>query len=57
MAGETGKLYSNLKAIDIDPKCDDVGVAKRLMAVDKYWTGLVKTKEELVESAKTIGNK
>ena len=48
LSGETGKLYSNLKEIDIDPKAEDALVAKRLMAVDKYWAGLVKSKDELI---------
>merc|ERR1712037_953073 len=39
LSGERGKLYSNLKEIDIDPKAEDALVAKRLLAVDKYWTG------------------
>ena len=48
LSGETGKLYSNLKEIDIDPKAEDALVAKRLVAVDKYWAGLVKSKDELI---------
>ena len=48
VVGETGKLYSNLKEVKIDPKAEDALVAKRLVAVDKYWSGLVKSKEELV---------
>jgi len=48
LSGETGKLYSGLKEIEIDPKAEDALVAKRLAAVDKYWAGLVKSKDELI---------
>ena len=48
LSGETGKLYSNLRELDIDPKAEDALVARRLAAVDKYWAGLVKSKDELI---------
>ena len=53
LSGETGKLYSNLNEIDIDPKAEDALVAKRLVAVDKYWAGLVKSKDELIGEVAT----
>ena len=56
VAGETGKLYSNLKEVKIDPKAEDALVANRLLAVDKYWSGLVKSKHELVSEISS-GNK
>lgn len=48
MCGVTGKLLSNLKPIEVDEKANDVPLRTKLMAVDKYWSGLVKSKDELV---------
>ncbi|TRY63742.1 hypothetical protein TCAL_00843 [Tigriopus californicus] len=45
----TGKLFSKSKEIDKDPMAEDSTLAKRLVAVDKYWSGLVSSKEELAK--------
>lgn len=48
MEGETGQLFSNLKKTDIDAVALDSKTARRLVAVDKYWTGVVESKSELL---------
>ena len=48
MNGVTGKLLSNLKTLEVDDKAKDLVLRKKLVAVDKYWSGIVQSKEELV---------
>ena len=43
----SGKLYSSCKEIEVDEVARDEDVAKKLMAIDAYWSGL-KTKSEIL---------
>jgi len=42
----TGKLFSNMKEVDMELEEDMTGVRKKLSAVSQYWTGLLE-KEQL----------
>lgn len=46
----SGKLFAKCKEVDLDEKVMDEKVAKRLLAIDRYWTGQI-SKEQ---SAKLI---
>ncbi len=50
MQSTTGKLFSNMKEVETESICDDEAISKRLLAVDQYWSGLVKSKEDLLKS-------
>lgn len=49
VATTTGKLFSKSRQIEKDPVAEDSDLAKKLVAVDKYWSGLVSSKEELAK--------
>lgn len=40
LSASSGKLFSNMKEIEIDDKAKDESLAKKILAVGKFWTGL-----------------
>ena len=44
----TGKLYSNFKEIPIDDIAKNVARNKKLVAIDRYWSGLASSKLESI---------
>ena len=48
-AESNGKLYSKMKPIDVDSIANNSNQSKRLLAIAKYWTGQVHSKDEVID--------
>ena len=51
LAGVTGKLFSNMKQMNVDGKASNDDLARKIIAVGQFWTGL-ESKESIEQSLK-----
>ena len=47
-----GTLFCNMKPLDVDPLAEDKDLAKKMVAVSSYWSGLI-DKQDLIKQAKS----
>ncbi len=52
VSGISGKLFANLKEVEVSDNAKDETVMKKLVAVGKYWSGQVDSKQEALQVTK-----